>query len=401
MAFTVVLDVPGGLTRRTVRGLRMLFGTVAMTVGSLSLLVASVLTFGSLLMLFGAFENPGWDWWWPALWLSWIAGVAATWLGGSLLAGQRRLALLLRRFRRTETTDVISAAVRRFGLVWRLVTLDDDEVRATGVGRAASGFAHSYDATHALAARAERGGARSLTLVWIGIAGMVIALVATVVATGLDRLDVAAEAGLTLALDWSEPWSGWTVVIFRAGAVLAGLGVVLWAVLRLVRVPAGVLGMFDGTRTSIEQAEGAKLAAIRDREGIATAAARIADQSTKLISPRLFVLHVDSSVWRETVLAFAQRSTVPLIDVSEPSQHLLWEVRELLRRFDGRVVLIGELQQLGRMFDHPRPGSPEAALQLALEGREVLGYTTDEPGRRRFARALRATLDRHAATAAV
>ena len=64
-----------------------------------------------------------------------------------------------------------------------------------------------------------------------------------------------------------------------------------------------------------------------------------------------------------------------------------------------RCVVVGQYERLGRLFDPAAPGSVNHRLMGLLTGVEVLGYTTDPAGQRRFARALRAKLDSHAAAA--
>ena len=62
--------------------------------------------------------------------------------------------------------------------------------------------------------------------------------------------------------------------------------------------------------------------------------------------------------------------------------------------FGERCLLVGRHDQVGWLADPPaaRPGSDEERLLRLLDGHEVLAYTTDRRGMRRFARALRARL---------
>lgn len=140
MAFTVILDAPGGGARRLVRGVRMTLGVTLRALGWVAAVPAFLMSALSLLAVPGLLSGQGAElppeivgWWWPALWTSVTVGIAATAAGARLVRGQRRLALFLRRFRRADTTDIIAGAAREFGLVWRLVTLDDREVRADGL----------------------------------------------------------------------------------------------------------------------------------------------------------------------------------------------------------------------------------------------------------------------------
>jgi hypothetical protein len=101
-------------------------------------------------------------------------------------------------------------------------------------------------------------------------------------------------------------------------------------------------------------------------------------------------------VWQRAVGELAALSSVPLIDVSEPTDNVLWEVDELLRRFGDRCVFIGEHDRVLALAGRSTSASPrmasERALVIRLAGREILAYTTDRDGLKRFARALRGVL---------
>jgi hypothetical protein len=89
-------------------------------------------------------------------------------------------------------------------------------------------------------------------------------------------------------------------------------------------------------------------------------------------------------------------SSLTLIDVSEPNENLLWELEELTRRFGPKCVLIGQHERVTQLtaLSHDRSMPPSVGQRIAnlLEGREVLAYTTDPRGLKRFARALRGLL---------
>lgn len=405
MAFTVILDAPGGTGQRAVRGLRVMLGATLKALGGVACVPAVPLAGLSVLAIpfalageLGEVPAEIADWWWPALWISVTVAIAASTSGGMLLRGQRRLALFLRRFRRSDATDVVAGATREFGLVWRLVTLDDREVQASGVGRGAAGFAAAYDRSHRLAELARRAYRPALLAGGLGLVLMLGTAIALALDAGGDpvRALLSPHGVLAGLLDWyrriESPWA----LVFRVGTALLALALAGWLVTVLAVLPSSAFGIFEPLRTAITAAEASKSLTIGDRVSIATVGGRIREQSTKLLSPRLFVIRVDSSVWRETVLTFAKTATVPLIDVTEPTEHVLWEIEELARRHGNRIVLVGDLRELGRMFDRPRVGTPQERLLRLLDGRQVLGYTSDPAGRERFARALRTLLDRSA-----
>jgi len=85
-----------------------------------------------------------------------------------------------------------------------------------------------------------------------------------------------------------------------------------------------------------------------------------------------------------------------VVDVSEPTENVLWEIQNMLPQFGPRCVLIGHYDAVCRLAtsDPPAPrGVTAGHLASLLDGREVLAYTNDEQGMRRFARALRANLE--------
>jgi hypothetical protein len=127
----------------------------------------------------------------------------------------------------------------------------------------------------------------------------------------------------------------------------------------------------------IRGAETAKSKSIRTVAQAHEMAASIAVASDRVVAPRLTVLTVDEPVWRETVSAFAAKADAVIIDVSDASENLLWEVKEVDRLPGPRPVFIAERDQVD-----------EARLASVLDGRDALVYTTGLVGRRRFERAL-------------
>lgn len=73
---------------------------------------------------------------------------------------------------------------------------------------------------------------------------------------------------------------------------------------------------------------------------------------------------------------------------------MLWEIEELTRRFGSRSLFVGRHDRVAWLADSSaaNPRSDEERLLRLLDGHEVLAYTTDQPGVRRFARSLRAKL---------
>ena len=122
----------------------------------------------------------------------------------------------------------------------------------------------------------------------------------------------------------------------------------------------------------------------------------LAAESRKIFAPRLVVLRVASEVWQQTVMRLASAGSLTIIDVSEPTENLLWEIQALTERFGPRCVFVGQSDRVAGLTGSsetvpPRGPINERLLRL-LDGREVLAYMTNRRGMRRFARALRARL---------
>jgi hypothetical protein len=172
--------------------------------------------------------------------------------------------------------------------------------------------------------------------------------------------------------------------------------VVTMAALILALPFSTVLFFLSSSADAVRDAEQAKTAVVQTAGEIQEAARAIARRSRKVFGPRLVVLRVASPVWQRAVTELASVSSLPLIDVSEPTEHVLWEIEELIRRFGARCVFVGEHERVSALAalaeGRSVQGSVEQRIARLLEGREVLAYTTDARGLKRFARALRGLL---------
>lgn len=290
--------------------------------------------------------------------------------------------------RHTEATETLTRAAAKVGGRWRLVTLDDSALHPMGVGPVAQGMLR----TNRAAANAERltrrlgeiGGAL-LPFVFYGAAGCAAY---AVLVDGVDPLEVFDVWGSTespaLVLAWVLG------VVFLGSLAVAG--VFLLGSAAVVFAGVTVFGAWSMATDSAREADALKAVRIDRRSAIEPAQRRLSEISRRVFSPRLMVLTVDSSIWQETVRAFASASAVPLIDISEPSENVLWELTELLPKCGRCCVLIGQYERLGRLLDPAIPGSATARLQQLLDGHVVLAYTNTPSGHRRFTRALRKTL---------
>jgi hypothetical protein len=332
--------------------------------------------------------------------------------GLRILRRNRRLVLFLRRFRHDEAQSAVTFAVlRTIGTSWRMVTLDDAEMtpigvadgarRAFGVGRVVS--KHVLTFGHLIGLRAFPIITSAMWGVFaLGLAGPAIETARTGV-TSAETWITAAEPFFDImasVFDGRPPLDavaptlpGVFALLAMAAAVSFGALMVTMATLLLAFPLSTILFFLSSAADSVRDAEGSKAVAVGSIGEIRQAADAIARRSQKVFGPRLVVIRVASRVWREAVTELAARSSLPLVDISEPTEHVLWELEELTKRFGDACVLIGQYERVAVLAgiqagDRP-PTSVERRLADLLEGREVLAYTTDPKGLRRFARALR------------
>ena len=328
--------------------------------------------------------------------------------GLRLVRQARALVIFLRRFGDDEAMNAVTFAVSRtLGGSWRIVTLDDAEIEPLGVPAPARLL---FRTAGALTAGA----------------GTVLTALGRVVPLVPAALLAIVASDLVLARIWETPADGnaWAAVLTPfidiVSAVLAGrmpverigfhppgvfaaiviavgwtahtlIGVVAAAPVAVAAVVALLLVVGAPARAVIA-AENAKLRHIMAPGDIASAAKALAAGRSDIFGPRLVVLRVATPIWREAVRRFAGEASVALVDVSEPSEHLVWEVEELMAKPRIRCVFIGHHEDVLRLT---APGAAEEAgrwhreLAALLEWEEILAYTTDRGGMRRFARALR------------
>jgi len=148
---------------------------------------------------------------------------------------------------------------------------------------------------------------------------------------------------------------------------------------------------------SVREAERSSRAAIETAEHLRTVTRSILRKARKIISPRLVVVTVATDLWQPAVQQLAARASMILIDVSERTENLLWEIQNVLPKLGPRCILIGHYDKVCRLATNGPHAAPRglvaAHLASLLDDREVLAYTNDDLGMRRFARALQAKLE--------
>ena len=166
------------------------------------------------------------------------------------------------------------------------------------------------------------------------------------------------------------------------------------AVLRAVwlrRCPAGG----DVRRRQHHLRHVAKTATVQHPPEISRTAEEISRQGQRIFAPRMVVVRVESLLWPATVSALARRAGAVIVDISEPTEHVLWELEEMARLHPGKYNLIGEEASIRRWSAGIVAQAAQSFwMRFAnhLGEAEVLAYTIDKGGMRRFARAIHGRL---------
>jgi hypothetical protein len=341
-----------------------------------------------------------------------IAGVK---IGLRLLRRNRTLVLFLRRFGHDAAQSAVTFAVlQTIGASWRVVTLDDAEMVPIGVPAGTRGLFRAGHLTskHVLAIGHFLGLKTFpilITAMWVVVAAALIGPALELARTGVTSFDQWGDAIdpyvriLGSIFEGQPPLDAvgptlpgvFAVLAMAAALSFAALGVTMAAL--LVALPLStVLFFLSSSADAVREAERSKTLAVATADEIRRAADDIARRSRRVFGPRLVVLRVASNVWQQAVRELARLSSLTLIDISEPTENVLWEVEALIIRSADQCVLIGQYDRVAALGASPTGEGAltpvERRLAALLGGREVLAYTTDRRGLNRFARALRSKL---------
>ena len=417
MAVTVVLHHPRRhLLRRAWRQFGAFCGGTLLVVGILAALVAVPTTLAVATFVVGRFDEPapGEEPWprpdWPVdeIVLAWVAStllaIVGLILGRRLLRGERELVLFLRRFGYDEATKAVTyAAIKTVGGSWRLVTLDDKEIAPLGVPtgplRLFGAGRRAYLGVRTVA-KFNYKRAYALTLGAIGAIAAIELLRRPDRRASLNdgTFDPYLDTLRTIATLHPIDALGLSLQgLFAALVILLALEVAVMAVtfaVMLLWIPlAPVFLLLRTSADAVEKAEAAKMQWIHREIDIPGAAQSVLLESGKVFAPRLVVVKVGGSVWQQTVEGFAAVCSALLIDLSDVSENVLWEVEAMTRSFGRRCLFVGQHDRVAWLADPPPGlGAAEERLLRLVDGHQVLAYTTDRTGTRRFARSLRASL---------
>jgi WD40 repeat protein len=309
--------------------------------------------------------------------------------GIMLVSGRKRTILFLRRFGDRVLSERIRSSLEA-SLRWhyRLVALDDSTLPPIGV--------------------ASRQFRRAVVLV---------ACVAGCVMLALGGLVLWLSAGGQG--DGDSPFDAW----------LGAAAVVLL-------IPIGVISLLAlpfiyFARRRVRRAAHARV----DRQrAVESAARRVRRQkrwvnSLSLAAPQALILDTSDDFWQPTVLALLPVVDVAVIDLSDPTENIEWEVQQIVNQCADKFIVVAEREALQSLFARPfsetaarifelvhgatlltyekdgrlDPDDLLAALDAAgrrqdglpsLSGRFVVAATSDDPRDSGDSRAVRAFLDR-------
>ena len=414
MSVTVVQDYP---RRHRARRLRRWIGTLAGSVMVFVALVASIVVLPSVFYLFfyvyGIVEGERFvdipvsnaDVLLAAA-VSITITVVGLKVGLRLVRGNRKLVLFLRRFGYGDATRVATfAAAKTIGRSWRLVTLDDAAVAPLGMpagtSRLVRGAGLIRQGFMVAATFVTELCPFSLGAPWfiVGLAFLQMEIQGLDIGDSFEpyaRVYVSVMEG-RIPFDAMGPnlVGAFAVAATLCMFTLLALLVVFVAslVVILLSVPFSLLDFASG---AVRTADKSTTRHVDNAQEIDKMAKALASESRKIFAPRLVVLRVASEVWQQMVMRLASAGSLTIIDVSEPTENLLWEIQALTEQFGPRCVFVGKSDRVAALTGSsetvPPRGPIVERLQRLLDGREVLAYMTNRRGMRRFARALRSRL---------
>ena len=336
-----------------------------------------------------------------------VVAIAGLRYGRRLIRGRRSSVLFLRRFGYRGSMQVVTYAVANtIGTTWLLVTLDDAEIAPVGVdttSRLLFGAGERIVTVAAAVGRALMAGFQwCIGGMWLVAGAQILIVWPNWKRTLTDgTLDTYARIYSSLMerrvpvayFDVSLPGA---FAILGTGAAIGFAALLAMFIALLAAMPLfGFVIMASTSAEALHKAETEKTEHIAAAHQIPAVVNAVTRRARQAFASRLVVLRVAGSIWHQTVTALASVTAASIVDISEPTENILWEIEELERVCRGRVVLIGDHARIASWID--ANGEPNGLatvtpihLPLAslLRDREVLAYTTDGRGMRRFARAL-------------
>jgi tetratricopeptide (TPR) repeat protein len=312
-----------------------------------------------------------------------LAILAAGALTVPLARVSRREVLFLRRFGDAETARAVTDALPAIGRSWRIVALDDRTLKPVSANR-------EFRWTAWL---------EPLFGLSLGIAGSLFGLAQAV---GYPTLALLAfivwRSKGTPQQQWEGMLHGGGLLhtVSRVGIEMAAfllMAAIIFFILRWTMLPVFATTFALGTTDDADESE---RGSIRSQGDIFRTQNAIRRNAKRTVAARITVVTVSDDLWRESVARLADDAAVVLVDVSQPTKHVIWEVEYLLDA-DIPCVFVGAASRLSYLTDHSNlSGELGAILRDRLGGRTVVSYAPSrrKSARRAFARALRASFER-------
>jgi hypothetical protein len=208
---------------------------------------------------------------------------------------------------------------------------------------------------------------------------------------GFDRFLAGVADSAAGDPEGFEEIVGSILAVFIAVVVMGAIALIL------VMVPVAFLGglalLSLGSYRAGRRGERAKQDRMETPGDIGPVARSVSRSTRRTLGPRLVVVRVASAIWQRAVYELAGRASIVIVDVSQPSENLVWEIESLRPSSRPRWIFIAHRPRLAALTGSYQPaGSPAARVLAAIDGCDVIAYDTDHASARRFTRALAGAL---------
>lgn len=284
--------------------------------------------------------------------------------GWRFLRGRRQMLLFLRRFGFDDATRIVTSAVEKnLGKTWRVVTLDDKRVSPVGVSRRLP--------------------------ISLAVTSAILFIIFVVGSIGLYKsgLRLDFDPGPALAqTDARNP----AAVISKAVAVY----LVIMIIISFFLFPMLLLGALAAFLLSVPfaawRAERSKKINVSKEVEIDQIVTKLAKTTKGLFVPRFVVLNVETLIWQPTVCKLARLASAIVVDVSIPSENLLWEIERLRSIGYKSCIYVADRDRIEDINSNT-VGDQQivARWRKLLSGHTVITYSLAPGDQNKFERSLR------------
>lgn len=325
-----------------------------------------------------------------------ILSVLVIKLGYRVKQGKRRRVLFLRKFGFEGAYRTLTFAVSTaMGKNMRLITLDDGKISPVGVPESVK---RTYN----------RGQWTGIIVTLAAIALFLYVLNVYLPNyfdnfNGSDIYDKTVEKHTSegrgaIEANISAFFSTIFSFIFWVGFLFLLSGLLLGTTLLFAAVSASSTLFYGVSYRYASRPEHNKAWQVLREKDIDATYKRINKMFSATFAPRLVVLKVADGIWQLVVRESFKHVHISIIDISHPTEHLLWEIRTAKEQKNLPYVLIGSQERMIQMVNSPHDGLTVVELQLTeiLDGEMVLMYNvSDKNGMNDFAVYLRRYMSSH------